>query len=112
PLWYISTHNNFSSKPRVVLHFTPDSNSPPLATAQFYSFSCSIDIDVWSKSGVTTERMGSNGGVFGGVDIIFSTYMAEIGRQEVFEWKRSQGTEVRSLGGRSRGMKLVRQSSG
>ncbi|KAH6714890.1 hypothetical protein BKA61DRAFT_603363 [Leptodontidium sp. MPI-SDFR-AT-0119] len=89
---------NFSSKPRVVLHSTPDSNSPLLATAQFHSFSRPIHIDVWSKSGVTANRMESNGGVFGGVDMIFSTYMAKIGRQEVFEWKRSQGTEVRSLG--------------
>lgn len=38
------------------------------------------------------------GGVFGGIDIFFSAYVAETGRQEVFEWKRSQGTEVRSLG--------------
>ncbi|KAF8863763.1 hypothetical protein BDZ45DRAFT_797992 [Acephala macrosclerotiorum] len=50
PLYYISTHSGFSSQPSVILHSSPNPNSPPLADADFHSFSNTIDMPSSSPS--------------------------------------------------------------
>jgi hypothetical protein len=99
-LFYISTHNRFSSQPSVVLHSGPSPENTPLATADFRPFGSSIDL----KAGTDTASLTK--------ESVFSSHMyfsfPVEGKMEKFEWRRSAGPEVQSLCGSSRGMKLVR----
>jgi len=112
PLFYISTHSGFSSKPSVVLHSTHYETSPPLATADFPSFTSTINIDLKASPSFPSEHTTLvKDGVFSSCRVF---YCALPGSHvnERFEWKRSSGQEVASLHGRNHGEKLVRVKTG
>lgn len=112
PLFYISTHSGFSSKPSVVLHSTRYETSPPMATADFPSFTSTIDIELKASPSYPTERTTlAKDGVFSSCRVFYCTLPGS-NVNERFEWKRSSGQEVASLHGRSHGDKLVRVKTG
>jgi hypothetical protein len=105
-LYCISTHKAFSSKPSVILHNGMYEKCPPLATAQLHSFS-DTDIRLFGMSLALQRKSGFSKGA------VFNFPMGN-GSRELFEWKRSSGSEVSSLGGSSwrHGMKLVSSKTG
>ncbi|KAH6673163.1 hypothetical protein B0J14DRAFT_592644 [Halenospora varia] len=109
PQFYISTHGSFSSQPDVILHSSPRDSSPPLATADFHSFSSTIDLSIHIGTTRVTSTLKKK-------ESFSNTYTftlpIDVSRNEVFEWKKSHGNEVRSLNGGHRGMKLVRVKDG
>ncbi|KAH8670262.1 hypothetical protein BGZ60DRAFT_537916 [Tricladium varicosporioides] len=110
PQYYISTHGSFSSQPDVILHSSPRDNSPPLATADFHSFSSTIDFSIHIgtiriTSALKKKEAFSN-------TFAFTLPIDFNGCEETFEWKKSHGNEVRALNGGHRGMKLVRVKDG
>jgi hypothetical protein len=105
PLFYISTHNSLlSSQPSVVLHSGPSPTTPALATADLHKFSRTIDIRTRTR---TTSV--SKSGLFA---LPLSFTFPVSGAPEQFEWRSSSGPEIAVLQGASRGMKLVRLSTG
>ncbi|KAG4435586.1 hypothetical protein IFR05_008932 [Cadophora sp. M221] len=114
PLYYVSTHSGLSSQASVILHSTSHPNSPPHATADFHSFSSTIDltlfIDIPPGSGPQTCAMESTGVMSS--SRMFQAPIPSTGQLETFEWKGSSGTEVQMLDGRSHGKKCVRVSTG
>ncbi|KAH7336714.1 hypothetical protein BKA65DRAFT_377123, partial [Rhexocercosporidium sp. MPI-PUGE-AT-0058] len=114
PLYYVSTHGGMSSQPSVILHSTRDPNSPPHATADFHSFSSSIDLTLFvgipPGSSPQTCVMESTGMMSS--SRIFQAPIPSTGLLETFEWKGSSGAEVQMLDGRSHGKKCVRVSTG
>lgn len=112
PLFYVSTHGGFSSKPSVVLHSNRYETSPPMATADFPSFSSTINIELKATPSYPAEQSTLvKEGVFSSCRI-FSCTLPGSNVKERFEWKRSSGQEVASLHGRSHGEKLVRAKTG
>lgn len=111
PLFYITTHNSFSSKPNVELHGSRNSSSPVIATADFPAFSNSIDIELMASDRNPAERARVSKNDFFSSGMSFSCVLPG-GKRESFEWKRSSGPEVARLQGRSHGMKLARSSTG
>lgn len=114
PLYYISTHSGFSSQPSVILHSSPNPNSPPLADADFHSFSSTIDMSLFVAippgSRPQTATMETSG-AFSYVRQ-FRAPIPSTSSVEVFEWKNSSGPEVQALEGRSHGKKCIRVSTG
>ncbi|KAH7346882.1 hypothetical protein BKA65DRAFT_503522 [Rhexocercosporidium sp. MPI-PUGE-AT-0058] len=113
PLFHITTHNSWSSKPSVVLHSSGLCTSPQLATAKFTSFSSDVELSILAQStgrAMTTETMKKDRSQHS-----CQYFTVEIGGSQTperFEWKNSQGSEVRSLNGKKHGMKLVRTKTG
>ncbi|KUJ21143.1 uncharacterized protein LY89DRAFT_778759 [Mollisia scopiformis] len=110
PLFYISTHGGFSSQPSVVLHSSRFSTSPPLATADFHSFSSTIDMSLYLPGSPNQISSMESSGAFT-YTRRFSARMPS-GGKEAFEWKNSQGVEVQSLHGRGHGKKCIRVATG
>ncbi|KAH9214808.1 hypothetical protein DL95DRAFT_389131 [Leptodontidium sp. 2 PMI_412] len=114
PLYYVSTHNGLSSQPSVILHSTCNSNSPPHATADFHSFSSTIDLTLFvgipPGSSPQTCVMESTGMMSS--SRMFQAPIHSTGQLETFEWKGGSGAEVQMLGGRSHGKKCLRVSTG
>lgn len=112
PLFYISVHGGLSSKPKIVLHSNRYPSSPPLATADYHTYTSTIDIGLAATSSYRAERHSlEKTGVFSS-GRAFSVTLAGSNVSESFEWKRSQGREVASLHGRGHGEKLVRINTG
>lgn len=112
PLFYISTHRGLSSKPSIILHSNRYPTSPPLATADYHTYTSSIDIVLSATSSYRVEHHHlEKSGVFSS-GRVFSVTLPGSNVLEGFEWKRSQGQEVASLHGRGHGEKLVRVSTG
>ncbi|CZR66187.1 uncharacterized protein PAC_16088 [Phialocephala subalpina] len=114
PLYYISTHSGFSSQPSVILHSSPHPGSPPLANADFHSFSSTIDMSLFvaippgsNPQMAPMERSGAFSYVRQ-----FRAPIPSTSSVEIFEWKRSSGPEVQALEGRSHGKKCARVSTG
>ncbi|KAG4429704.1 hypothetical protein IFR05_014815 [Cadophora sp. M221] len=113
PLFYITTHNGWSSKPSVVLHSSGLCTSPQLATANFTSFSSDIELSILAQStgrAITTDTMKKDRSQHA-----CQYFTVEVGGNQIperFEWKNSKGNEVRSLNGKRHGMKLVRAKTG
>jgi hypothetical protein len=105
-LFYISTHSGWSSQPSVVLHNGPSPSHAPLATAEFGSFSSSIDIQV----GNDVVRLNHTGIFTAAYSFAFP--IGSTGKLETFEWRPSSGQQVQGLDGSSHGMKLVHVGSG
>ncbi|ESZ89737.1 hypothetical protein SBOR_9878 [Sclerotinia borealis F-4128] len=101
PFMSIATHTGLSGEPSIVI----SSPTAVMATADFHSFSSKTDLVV----GNTSACLQSTGFLSAVWDF---TYTFDDGHQEVFEWRRSSGDAVAGLGGRSKGHKLVRVSSG
>ncbi|KAH7403902.1 hypothetical protein BKA64DRAFT_707374 [Cadophora sp. MPI-SDFR-AT-0126] len=101
PLYYISTHSGLSSQPSVILHSTRDPNSPPFATADFHSFSSTIDLTLFigipPGSSPQTTAMESTGMMSS--SRMFQAPIPSTGQLETFEWKGSSGAEVQMLEG-------------
>jgi hypothetical protein len=112
PLFYISTHSGLSSKPNIILHSTCYPSSPPLATANYHTYTSTIDIALAATSSYRAEhRSLEKTGVFSS-GRAFSVTLAGSNVPESFEWKRSHGQEVANLHGRGHGEKLVRINTG
>jgi hypothetical protein len=106
PIAYVSTHS--LSRPQVKLHSTNSSLSPTIATAEFHTFSNSITIGV--PSACVIENLEKK-------RIFVDTYSIHLvhptsGIRELFEWRHSSGAQVKALNGKSRGLKLVRTTTG
>ncbi|KAH7397516.1 hypothetical protein BKA64DRAFT_38202 [Cadophora sp. MPI-SDFR-AT-0126] len=113
PLFYVTTHNSWSSKPSVVLHSGGQCSSPQLATARFASFSSEVEVNLLAQSTgrtIIAETMRKDRSQHS--CHYFTVPVGGNQTPERFEWKNSQGNEVRSLNGKSHGMKLVRVKTG
>lgn len=109
PIFHVSTHGGFSSQPSVVLHSGAYESAAPIATADFHSFSSSVDVMLFSQP-FALEREGAFSTV-----TFFNYPIPQANGQvqlERFEWKSSSGPEVQSLRGSSHGMKCVRVRTG
>jgi hypothetical protein len=112
PLFYISTHSGLSGKPNIVLHSNRYPSSPPLATADYHTYTSTIDIELAATSSYRAEHHAlEKTGVFSS-GRAFSVTLAGSNVSESFEWKRSHGQEVATLHGRGHGEKLVRINTG
>jgi len=105
-IFYVSMHSCWSSKPSVVLHGGPNLSSPPIAAADFHSFSSTVDIVLGNEKHTLIKS-----GTFSSSQV-FDVHIRSTDKNERFEWKASTGAEVASLEGQRRGMKLVRVSTG
>ncbi|KAK0107974.1 hypothetical protein ONS96_003756 [Cadophora gregata f. sp. sojae] len=113
PLVYITTHNAWSSKPSIVLHSSGLNSSPQLATAKLVSFSSEVQINILAQStgrSIIAESMRKDHNQH--ACHFFTVPVGGNQTPERFEWKSSKGNEVRSLNGKSHGMKLVRVRTG
>jgi len=106
PLFYVSTHSSWSSKPSVVLHGGPIPSVSPLASAHFHSFSSAVDIALGNENHNLIKR-----GIFS-TSLTFEVFISSTSQNEYFTWKSSWGAEVASIQGRNYGLKLVRASTG
>lgn len=114
PILYISTHGGFSSQPSVILHSRAQEGSKPLGTADFHSFSRTMDLLLYNPSSLVSGPAFSTT-VDAEATFSFSmTFSAPVTSSQIekFEWKNSSGADVASLAGRSHGMKLVLQRTG
>ena len=105
-LLYVSTHSSLSRKPSVVLHGGAIPSFAALATADFHSFSSTVDILLGQEAHSLIKS-----GTFSSSQF-FHVLVPSTGLNERFEWKPSSGAEVALLQGRRRGMKLVRVATG
>lgn len=112
PLYAVSCHTGWSSKPAVILHSGPNESMPPLAAVDSspYSTTATMILPPLPGTGSTEERMESSRG-FGFPSHMFSVEVGPNNQRERFEWRHSRGAEVDSLGGLRRGWKLVRLDS-
>ncbi|CAD6446275.1 defbbdad-de92-4a2f-bd30-b3ff1a9eb277-CDS [Sclerotinia trifoliorum] len=100
PFMIIAT-SNLPDEPSIIV----SSSTAVMGTVNFHDSSSKTDIVV----GNTSSTLQSSGLLSPVWDF---TYTFDNGRQEEFQWKRSSGEAVAGLGGRRRGSKLVRVSSG
>ncbi|KAK7426581.1 hypothetical protein QQZ08_006911 [Neonectria magnoliae] len=117
PVYLFTWHSGFSSSPPVVLHAGPDQSFPPLAAAEYRIFGASFDVDLppVPGSGLASAReevtsVSSPGFGYGSYRLVVEVGPANV--RETFEWRRSRGDAVASLGGLSNGWKLVRLTRG
>lgn len=123
PMYTVTLHSGWSGKPNVVLHNGPSDASPPLAAVDHNKFSSASTVTLPppgvlppSNSRPVVERILNSGG-FGIPTHTFSIETTTTGPNGVtdtfperFQWRHSSGNEVKSLGGRGSGWKLVRLS--
>ncbi|KAH6981298.1 hypothetical protein BKA56DRAFT_587015 [Ilyonectria sp. MPI-CAGE-AT-0026] len=117
PLYLFSWHSGLSSAPPVVLHSGPAETSPPLAAAEWRTFGPSFDVDLppFPGSGARSAReeiVWSSPSGFGPGAYRFAIEIGPSAVREAFEWRRSRGDAIASLGGESTGFKLVRLARG
>lgn len=108
PIYLISTHGGFSSQPSVILHSSPHESAPPLATADFHSFSPSTDLTLYVPDPANPKITSLNKEGMFWSSYIFLCYIPASKATEEFEWKSSSGHEVNALQGRGYGKKCVR----
>ncbi|KPM34739.1 hypothetical protein AK830_g11829 [Neonectria ditissima] len=117
PLYLFAWHSGFSSAPPVLLHAGPDQSFPPLAAAEYRIFGATFDVDLppvpGSGAASAREEVTSVSSLrFGFGSYRFTIEVGPTNVREVFEWRRSRGDAVASLGGVSTGWKLVRLTRG
>jgi hypothetical protein len=94
PIFYISTHGGFSSKPTVVLHSGAYESASPMATADFHSFSSTVQVMLSNQS----FKLQSEGAFHPVKFFLFPMPQANGQTQlERFEWKSSSGAESTAL---------------
>jgi hypothetical protein len=112
PIYMVTTHTGWSGNPDVMLHTTNNSNSPPLATANFKTFShdTTIMLPPLNAQSRATEAV-----MIGSMFMRTFSFSVEVPapagqlRSEPFEWRHSRGEDVGKLGSVwGRGWKLVR----
>jgi hypothetical protein len=115
PFYSVTMHTGWSGNPHVVVHTTPDPDSPPLATAQFgrWSHAFTVTLPPTGPNSPPSElRVEPN---FMKTKWAFSVEVAAPGggfRTEAFVWKQSKGSEVNALPSTwGSGKKLVREGS-
>ncbi|KAF5662070.1 hypothetical protein FHETE_8175 [Fusarium heterosporum] len=119
PLYLYSAHSGLTDLPPVLLHSGPDPSYQPLASASFMFMSASFEVELPPVPGSgaplareVVEPVGSHGGLGTGYNFTIETGVGGNGPRESFEWRRSSGEAVASLGGHHYGWKLVRLSRG
>ena len=96
-----------------MLHSGGQCSSPQLATAKFVSFSSEVECSILAQSTgrtIISETMKKDRSQH--ACHYFTVPVGGNQTPERFEWKNSKGNEVRSLNGKSHGMKLVRVKTG
>lgn len=113
PIYVVSIHTGWSGNPDVVLHTSTNVNSPPLATANFKTFTNDtiIKLPPLNPQSPPTETT-----LKGSIFMRTWSFSVEVPgpngqlRREPFEWRHSRGEEVHTLGSVwGSGWKLVRQ---
>ncbi|KAM5350530.1 hypothetical protein ACJ41O_007035 [Fusarium nematophilum] len=118
PLYLYASHGAFSSLPPVLLHSGPTDSHPPLASADFQFFGSSFKVEIPAAPGSTAPvahepvASVSCGLLSSGFRFAIEVGPDGKGPREAFEWRRSVGDTVASLGGDVRGWKLVRMAQG
>ncbi|KAF4976317.1 hypothetical protein FZEAL_7002 [Fusarium zealandicum] len=119
PIYLYTVHSGLSSQPPVLLHSGPDESFPPLASAEFAFFGASFEVELpavpGSQAPVAREAVQaviSRGGLGTAYRFNIEVGLGGNGQRELFEWRRSSGAAVASLGGYSYGWKLVRMARG
>lgn len=119
PLYVCSVHTGLSAAPPVLLHSGPDESYQPLASANFMLMSLSFEVELppvpGSGAPLARERIipvGSHGGLSTAFSFSIEVGPGGNGPRETFEWRRSSGDAVASLGGYYHGWKLVRLAQG
>lgn len=111
PIYAVSLHTGWSGKPDIILHNGPTEGDPPLATSSKVTLSRAAAVTLPPSPGspgrASEERVEVSSGGFGRPVLSFSIEVEGTGRRERFERRHSSGDEVRALGGRSSGWKLV-----
>lgn len=118
PLYAVTCHTGWSGNPDVVLHNGPSREAPPLATANEARWTTTMTVGLppvlvgdW-RATAAEEQVWSSGIGYGRFNFEVEVGDGRAGvtrpRREPFEWRHSSGGEVRALGGRSSGWKLVR----
>ena len=114
PIYVVTTHSGWSGNPDVVLHTSTDPKSPPLATANFKTFTHDTTIVLPPLSAASPAAPTVMKGAFLMRTFNFSVEVSAPGgqlRREAFEWRHSRGDEVHSLESVwGRGWKLVRMA--
>jgi len=107
PLYAVTTNSGGTGKPDVVLHSGTAITGPVLASAHLTSFSSDMTIALaWVSPEEQVISHGWKSRVYG-----YSVGRVNgSDRRDAFEWRHSQGDEVKELGGRPSGWKLVRLS--
>lgn len=111
PIYAVTTHSGWSGNPDVVLHSALLATSPPLATANFKTFSSDTTIQLpplnASSAATQTTLQGSmfQRHFFFSVEIPLSNGQMH---SEPFEWRTTRGDDVQTLGGWGSGWKLMR----
>jgi hypothetical protein len=113
PIYVVSIHTGWSGHPDVMLHTTTNANSPPLATANFKTFTndTTIKLPPLNPRSQPTETT-LKGSMFMRT---WSFSIEVLGpnnqlRSEPFEWRHSRGDDVNTLGSVwGTGWKLVRK---
>ncbi|KAB5585633.1 hypothetical protein GE09DRAFT_1071375 [Coniochaeta sp. 2T2.1] len=112
PIYVVSTHTGWSGNPDVMLHTTTASSSPPMATANFRTFTNDTTVvlpPLNPRSGPTETTL--KGSLF----MRTWSFTIEVPgpngqlRTEPFEWRHSKGEDVNAIGSVwGTGWKLVR----
>ncbi|KAM0272202.1 hypothetical protein ACHAQH_008803 [Verticillium albo-atrum] len=124
PIYALRAHSGFAGDASLILHSGPTERHPPLATLDFAPFSLGILITLppsaapGAPSTLSLDPITgfAHGGYSFTIDVGTPTSRAQGGTGrwplEEFQWRRSRGDAVASLGGRGYGWKLVRMASG
>ncbi|CAG8954446.1 hypothetical protein HYFRA_00006074 [Hymenoscyphus fraxineus] len=109
PLFYISMHD---THPDVILHSRNIESSPPMATGviskMWNAFSRSFEITIYLPSGQAIPTKLIKKSLHPSKWTYYFTIPLATGNSETFEWRQSEGVEVRSLNSATYGRKLVR----
>ncbi|KAI8964965.1 hypothetical protein F5Y11DRAFT_362880 [Daldinia sp. FL1419] len=105
PLYAVVLSPRYSPQPDVVLHGGPGEHTRALAVVD-RDLMVALPPLAGAGGRRVEERFEAHG--LGDNTVVFTIETGPGGRREAFEWRRSRGEEVRVLGGRERGWKLVR----
>ncbi|CRK26210.1 hypothetical protein BN1723_013794 [Verticillium longisporum] len=122
PIYALRAYSGFAGDASLILHSGPTERHPPLATLDFAPFSLGIVVTlppspipgVPSALSLDPITGFAHGGYSFTIDVGTSVSPGSSGRWplEEFQWRRSRGDAVASLGGRGYGWKLVRLAGG
>jgi len=122
PIYALKSHSGLGADASLVLHSGPTEGYPPLATLDLEPFSRSMAVTLppapHPGAPVVVELQGLSD--FPHASYVFIIEVGNSGPSprgggwplEQFEWRRSRGDSVASLGGRGYGWKLVRLAGG